>query len=144
MYLTAPSLSCAAGSLIFIVAGGIFSCGRWAVTCGIWNSWPGMEDRPPVSGAQNHRHRTTREVPTNAKLTQWDSSSGPLECWNEKRKQKNWVFQILVRVRMGMKQPELWHPDCGNMKCYNLYGQQFGSFLKKWTIYPSMIQEFHT
>ena len=51
---------------------------------------------------------------------------------------------MLVRVRMGMKQPELWHPACGNMKCYNLHGQQFGSFLKKWTIYPSMTQEFHT
>ena len=54
-----------AGSLIMVVAHGIFSCGMWDLV-----PWPGIEPRPPVLGVRRLSHRTTREVSLWA-LSRW-------------------------------------------------------------------------
>ena len=47
-----------------VVAGGIFSCGMWTLSCSTWDlvPWSGIESRPPAWGAWSLSHWTTREV----------------------------------------------------------------------------------
>ena len=54
-----------AGSLIFVVACSIFSCGMWILGCSMWDlvPWPGIELGAPELGAWSLSHWTTREVP---------------------------------------------------------------------------------
>ena len=57
-------LVAAFGNLL-VVACGIFSCGTWTLSCGMWDlvPWPGIEPGPPALGVQSLSHWTTREVP---------------------------------------------------------------------------------
>ena len=53
------------GSLSFVAACGIYTCGMWTLGCSMWDPvpWPGIELGPPALGGQSLSHLTTREVP---------------------------------------------------------------------------------
>ena len=53
------------GTLIFAVAGRIFSWSIWTLSCARWDlvHWPGIEPEPPALEAWSLNHWITREVP---------------------------------------------------------------------------------
>ena len=49
---------------VLVAKHGIFRCGMWTLSCGMWDlvPWPRIEPRPCTLGTQSPSHRTTKEV----------------------------------------------------------------------------------
>ena len=74
------------------------SCGRWTLSCSIWDlvPWPGIKHRPPALGAQIPSHWTTRKVPVTHNLKE--------NSWCGKNK-------VLSERHSQSQRPFLHHPD---------------------------------
>ena len=89
------------GSLIFVAACGIFSCGMWTLSCSMWDlvPWPGIELGAPALGVQSLSHLTTREVPALPFMMQPQKSpsiTAPVLHWLQQSQASHPIFKEKV------------------------------------------------